>query len=86
MSSEELPFHQIQMRHVDALKFFCWERNLKVSGTKAEPVACVFPAWEFGILVQPKAEDRISRIHNEKSKLLLTPCSKLPDLSTLKNG
>ena len=86
MSSEELLFHQIQMRHVDALKVFCRERNLKVSRTKAELVARVFPASGMGIPVQCKAEERASRMHNKKSKLLQTPNGELPDSSTLRNG
>ena len=35
------------MRHVDALKVFCWERNLKVSGTKTDLVALVLAASEM---------------------------------------
>ena len=54
MSSEELSFHQILMRHVDALKVFCRERNLKVSGTKADLVDGVFATSEMVIPVQPK--------------------------------
>ena len=74
------------MGYVDGLKVFCRERNLKDSGTKAEVVARVFAASEMGIPVQAKAEERASRIHNEKSKLLETPSGKFPDPSTLMNG
>ena len=74
------------MRHVDALKVFCHERNLKVSRTKAKLVPRVFAASEVGIMVPPKAEERASRIHNKKSKLLETPSGEFPDPATIKNG
>jgi len=40
----------------DALKLYCRQQGLKVSGSKQELVAHVFAASEMGIPVQPTAE------------------------------
>ena len=55
MSREELPFEVIQTWKPEQLKEFCRKRDLKVSGTKAELVACVFAAAEMGISIKPTA-------------------------------
>ena len=70
----------------DALKLYCRQRGLKVSGSKQELVARVFAASEMGIPVLPTAEERIATTANKKARLLdFGNGSSLPDPSTLKD-
>ena len=52
---------------------------------KTDLAGRVFGAWGIDIPDQHKAEERASRIHNKKSKLLQTASEEFPDPSTLKN-
>jgi len=90
MSSEEseksLTYDEVNSWRCDALKLYCRQRSLKVSGSKQELVARVFAASEMGIPIQPNAEERIATTENEKARLLdLGNGSSLPDPSTLKD-
>jgi len=78
MSSEELPYAELQTWRIDALKDYCRKRNLKVSGTKAELVARVFAASEMRIAIEPTAEERMAQTEGERTKLL-----KMPDRTVL---
>ena len=83
-SKESLTYDEVTSWRSDALKLYCRQRGLKVSGSKQELVARVFAASEMGIPVQPTAEERIATTANEKARLLdLGNGSSLPDPSTL---
>ena len=85
-SKESLTYDEVTSWRSDALKLYCRQRGLKVSGSKQELVARVFAASEMGIPVQPTAEERIAATANEKARLLdLGNGSSLPDPSTLKD-
>ena len=85
-SEESLTYDEVNSWRSDALKLYCRQRGLKVSGSKQDLVARVFAASEMGIPVQPTAEERIATIANEKARLLeLVIGSSLPDPSTLKD-
>ena len=85
MNSSQLSLDEIKMWNVDALKAFCCQRNLKVSGRKTELVARVFAALEMNVKIEPTAEARYRDIQKEKSKLLQSPDGKLPDPEDLKD-
>ena len=69
-----------------ALKPYCRQWGLKVSGRKQELVARAFAASEMGIPLQPTAEERIATTANEEARLLdLGSGSSLADPSTLKD-
>ena len=76
-SKESLTYDEVTSWRSDALKLYCRQRGLKVSGSKQELVARVFAASEMGIPVQPTAEERMATTANEKARLL--------DPSTLKD-
>ena len=63
MSSEEskeaLTYDEVTSWHSDALKLYCRQQCLKVSGSKQELAAHVFAASEVGIPFQPTAEERL---------------------------
>ena len=85
-SEESLTYNEVNSWRSDALKLYCRQRGLKVSGSKQELVARVFAASEMGIPVQPTDEERIATTANEKARLLdLGSGSSLPDPSTLKD-
>ena len=85
-SEESLTYDEVNYWRSGALKLYCRQRGLKVSGSKQELVARVFTALEMGILIQPNAEERIATTANEKARLLdLGNGSSLPDPSTLKD-
>ena len=65
MSREELPFDVIQTWKPEQLKEFCCNRDLKVSGPKAELVARVFAAAEMGIAIKPTSQERIATTEKE---------------------
>jgi len=66
MSREELPFEVIQAWKPEQLKEFCRKQDLKVSGPKAELVACIFAAAEMGIAIKPTAQERITTQKNRR--------------------
>ena len=85
-SKESLTYDEVTSWRSDALKLYCRQRGLKVSGSKQELVARVFAASEMAIPVQPTAEERITATANKKARLLnLGDGSSLPDPSTLKD-
>ena len=85
-SEESLTYDEVNSWRSDALKLYCRQRGLKVSGSKQELVTCVFASSEMGIPVQATAEERIATTTNEKARLLdLGNGSSLPDPSTLKD-
>ena len=87
MSREELPYETIQTRTSEQLKEFCRKRDLNVSGTKAELVACVFAAAGLGIAIKLTAQERIAATEKEKAKLLIMlNGTSDPDPLILKNG
>lgn len=87
MNHEELPFEVIQTWKPEQLKEFCRKRDLKVSGPKAELVACVFAVAEMGIAIKPTAQERIATTEKEKATLLIMPNgTSVPDPLTLKDG
>jgi len=59
-SEEPLTYDEVNCWRCDALKLYCRQRCLKVSGSKQELVGRVFAASEMGISVQPTAEERIA--------------------------
>ena len=68
MSSEEsLTYDEVNSWHSDALKLYCRQWGLKVSGRKQELVARAFAASEMGIPLQPTAEERITTTANKKA-------------------
>ena len=68
-SKEALTYDEVTSWRSGALKLYCRQRGLKVSGSKHEMVARVFAASEMVIPVQPTAEERIATAANEKLKL-----------------
>lgn len=85
MASNGLSLDEIKMWNVEALKAFCRQRNLKLSGRKAELVARVFAASEMNVKIEPTAEERCREVQEAKSKLLKTPDGILPDPDGLKD-
>ena len=84
MSREELSFDVIQTWKPEQLKEFCRKR---VSGPKAELVACVFAVAEMGIAIKPTALERIATAEKEEAKLLIMPNrTSVPDPLTQKDG
>ena len=55
-SKESLTYDEVTSWRSDALKLYCRQRGLKVSGSKQELVARVFAASEMEIPVQPTAD------------------------------
>ena len=85
-SEESLTYDEVNSWHSDALKLYCRQWGLNVSGRKQELVARAFAALEMRIPLQPTAEERIATTANEKARLLdLGSGSSLPDPSTLKH-
>ena len=85
-SEESLTYDEVNSWHSDALKLYCRQWGLNVSGRKQELVARAFAALEMRIPLQPTAEERIATTANEKARLLdLGNGSSLPDPSTLKD-
>ena len=85
-SEESLTYDEVSSWHSDALKLYCRQWGLNVSGRKQELVARAFAALEMRIPLQPTAEERIATTANEKARLLdLGNGSSLPDPSTLKD-
>ena len=69
-SEESLTYDKVDSWHSDALKLYCRQWGLNVSGRKQELVARAFAASEMGIPVQSTAEERIATTANEKARLL----------------
>ena len=69
-SEESLTYDEVNSWHSDALKIYCRQLGLNVSGRKQELVARAFAASEMGIPVQSTAEERIATTANEKARLL----------------
>ena len=69
-SEESLTYDEVNSWHSDALKLYCRQLGLNVSGRKQELVARAFAASEMGIPVQPTAEERIATTANEKAQFL----------------
>ena len=85
-SKESITYDEVTSWRSDALKLYCRQWGLKVSGSKQELVARVFAASEMGIPVQSTAEERIAATANEKARLLdLGDGSSLSEASTLKD-
>jgi len=55
-SEESLTYDEVNSQRSDALKLYCRQRGLNVSGSTQELVAHVFAASEMGIPVQATAE------------------------------
>ena len=69
-SEESLTYDEVNSWHSDALKLYCRQLGLNVSGRKQELVARAFAVSEMGIPVQSTAEERIATTANEKARLL----------------
>ena len=90
MSNEEACSYTLDILRtwkVEALKLYCRQRGLKISGSKEELVSQVFAASEMKLPIVPTAEELIKKTELEKASLLVASDGvRLPDPDTLETG